>query len=362
MTMPGTRLLGVDDHGGTDVVLAHELGRLAQRAPRGQREHVLRHRVVDLHRRLLSLHVGDSLIRHRAQMQQTARASHMTARRRAPHRDAARARSGVRARGRCPDRRPRARTRRGRRRLGPRHRRRHDAALDGRDRRRARRAALPRRRPPLAGAGAPARRGVDRGARRSCATGPLRGVQVVTGGRSSGARVACRTAEATGAAGVLCLAFPLVPPRRRTATEPPPSRIGELEAVERARARDPGRERPFGMPPAAPGRTVVQVAGTHSLAAGARRDRGRRAGLARGAVQLLTVTPPASSSSATVQSFTRGRPCGSPAARSAWSIVSQCGVRDVVAAALGQQRLDRLALGLGAVRASCRPRRPPAAP
>ncbi len=42
--------------------------------------------------------------------------------------------------------------------------------------------------------------------------GPLAGVEVVTGGRSSGARVACRTAAATGAAGVLCLAFPLVPP------------------------------------------------------------------------------------------------------------------------------------------------------
>src|SRR4051794_40593683 len=39
--------------------------------------------------------------------------------------------------------------------------------------------------------------------------GPL-----VTGGRSSGARVACRTATTCGAAGVVCLAFPLVPPRR----------------------------------------------------------------------------------------------------------------------------------------------------
>src|SRR3954452_4415567 len=46
---PGTWLLGIEDHGGTDVVLAHELRRLAQRAPRCEREHVLRHRVVDLH-------------------------------------------------------------------------------------------------------------------------------------------------------------------------------------------------------------------------------------------------------------------------------------------------------------------------
>jgi uncharacterized protein len=97
--------------------------------------------------------------------------------------------------------------------------------------------------------------------------GPLAGVEVVTGGRSSGARVACRTAGATGAAGVLCLAFPLVPPRRRTATEPPPSRIGELEGVEVPVVVIQGVSDPFGMPPAAPGRTVVEVTGTHSLAA-----------------------------------------------------------------------------------------------
>src|SRR3954469_4499107 len=39
--------------------------------------------------------------------------------------------------------------------------------------------------------------------------GPL-----VTGGRSSGARVACRTATEVGVAAVVCLAFPLQPPRR----------------------------------------------------------------------------------------------------------------------------------------------------
>ena len=116
------------------------------------------------------------------------------------------------------------------------------------------------------GAGEAARRRVDRGARRP-AGGPLAGLEVVTGGRSSGARVACRTAAATGAAGVLCLAFPLVPPRRRTATEPPPSRIGELEGVEVPVLVIQGVSDPFGMPPAAPGRTVVEVAGTHSLAA-----------------------------------------------------------------------------------------------
>src|SRR5438034_160739 len=37
----------------------------------------------------------------------------------------------------------------------------------------------------------------------------LRGLPLLVGGRSSGGRVACRTAEATRAVGVLCLAFPL---------------------------------------------------------------------------------------------------------------------------------------------------------
>src|SRR5256885_6254400 len=42
--------------------------------------------------------------------------------------------------------------------------------------------------------------------------GPFAGLRLVVGGRSSGARVACRTADAVGAVGVLCLAFPLRPP------------------------------------------------------------------------------------------------------------------------------------------------------
>ena len=48
--------------------------------------------------------------------------------------------------------------------------------------------------------------------------GELRSLSLVVGGRSSGARVACRTAGAVGAIGVLCLAFPLQPPRRSGAT------------------------------------------------------------------------------------------------------------------------------------------------
>ena len=56
----------------------------------------------------------------------------------------------------------------------------------------------------------------------------LSGLPLVTGGRSAGARVACRTAEATGAAGVLCLAFPLQPPARK-GKPPAPDRMHELD-------------------------------------------------------------------------------------------------------------------------------------
>ena len=91
----------------------------------------------------------------------------------------------------------------------------------------------------------------------------LRGLPLVAGGRSSGARVACRTAAATGAAGVLCLAFPLRPPRR---TGPPaPSRLPELEAVSVPVLVIQGGQDPFGMPPPGKRRTVVEVKGTHSL-------------------------------------------------------------------------------------------------
>ncbi len=108
--------------------------------------------------------------------------------------------------------------------------------------------------------------------------GLLAGLPLVTGGRSSGARVACRTAGQTGAAGVLCLAFPLVPPRRKAAADPPPSRLPELEAVTVPVLVVQGERDPFGMPPEGPGRTVVRVAGDHSL----RSDRGAVVAAVRG--------------------------------------------------------------------------------
>jgi uncharacterized protein len=92
----------------------------------------------------------------------------------------------------------------------------------------------------------------------------LRGLRLVVGGRSSGARVACRTAETTGAIGVICLAFPLQPPRR-SGGKPAQSRLPELEAVTVPTLVVQGTRDPFGMPPATDRRTVVQVAGDHSL-------------------------------------------------------------------------------------------------
>jgi predicted alpha/beta-hydrolase family hydrolase len=95
---------------------------------------------------------------------------------------------------------------------------------------------------------------------------PLAGLGVVCGGRSSGARVACRTAAATGAIGVVCLAFPLVPPQRRNATAPPPSRQDELDLPKVPVLVVQGENDRFGMPEPDGHRTVVRVRGDHRLA------------------------------------------------------------------------------------------------
>jgi predicted alpha/beta-hydrolase family hydrolase len=92
--------------------------------------------------------------------------------------------------------------------------------------------------------------------------GELAGLPVVTGGRSLGARVACRTAAATGAAAVLCLAFPLLPPSR---SKPPQSRLPELDAVAVPVLVVQGASDRFGMPPPGARREVAQVAGDHGL-------------------------------------------------------------------------------------------------
>ena len=94
--------------------------------------------------------------------------------------------------------------------------------------------------------------------------GTLAGLALVAGGRSSGARVACRTAAAIDATGVLCLAFPLRPPPRRAGAAPK-DRTDELHAVTVPVLVVQGVRDPFGVPEAAPGREVVALAGTHAL-------------------------------------------------------------------------------------------------
>lgn len=70
---------------------------------------------------------------------------------------------------------------------------------------------------------------------------------VVAGGRSAGARVACRTAVSVGAIGCLALAFPLHPPGR-----PETSRIGELTAAGVPTLVVQGDRDSFGGPPEFP--------------------------------------------------------------------------------------------------------------
>lgn len=86
---------------------------------------------------------------------------------------------------------------------------------------------------------------------------------VVVGGRSAGARVACRTAHAVGADAVLALAFPLHPPGR-----PDRSRAGEALEVTGAGTRlvvIQGEKDPFGSP-----EDVRSALGSHAAVVAAR--------------------------------------------------------------------------------------------
>ena len=89
-------------------------------------------------------------------------------------------------------------------------------------------------------------------------TGPL-----IVGGRSAGARVACRTASEVGAAAVLALAFPLHPPGKPEKTRADELAVGvPLRVVQ-------GERDPFGRPEEFPaGLDLVAVPGDHSLRAG----------------------------------------------------------------------------------------------
>ncbi|MFF5987805.1 alpha/beta hydrolase family protein [Prauserella flavalba] len=89
------------------------------------------------------------------------------------------------------------------------------------------------------------------------------GLPLVFGGRSSGARVACRTAAQGQAVAVLCLAFPEHPPGKPERTRQP-----ELDGVEVPTLVVQGENDPFGRPEPGPHHEVVVVPGDHSLKAG----------------------------------------------------------------------------------------------
>jgi predicted alpha/beta-hydrolase family hydrolase len=88
----------------------------------------------------------------------------------------------------------------------------------------------------------------------------LKGKALFVGGRSSGARVACRTAAALKAKGVVCLAFPLHPPGR-----PANSRADELLSGVPTLVLN-GDSDPFGVPSPSKGIEVVVIPGArHDL-------------------------------------------------------------------------------------------------
>ncbi len=85
--------------------------------------------------------------------------------------------------------------------------------------------------------------------------------RLVQGGRSNGARVACRTAQMAGARAVVALAFPLHPPGR-----PERSRAAELRAAGTDVLVINGASDPFGIPARADAsRVVVLPDETHAL-------------------------------------------------------------------------------------------------
>ncbi|HEX6931774.1 MAG TPA: alpha/beta family hydrolase [Streptosporangiaceae bacterium] len=91
------------------------------------------------------------------------------------------------------------------------------------------------------------------------------GLPLVQGGRSNGARVACRTARRAAAAAVIALAFPLHPPGK--AGDPARSRAGELRAAGVPVLVINGERDPFGIPDTADAARLVVLAGqTHALA------------------------------------------------------------------------------------------------
>lgn len=102
------------------------------------------------------------------------------------------------------------------------------------------------------------------------------GLPVIAGGRSAGARVACRTGRQLGACAVLALSFPLHPPGR-----PEKSRADELTGAGLPTLVVQGGRDTFGRPQEFPGGTrIVEVPeGDHSFAVPRRAETGQEAAL-----------------------------------------------------------------------------------
>ncbi|GAA4675401.1 alpha/beta hydrolase [Pseudonocardia yuanmonensis] len=90
--------------------------------------------------------------------------------------------------------------------------------------------------------------------------GLLEDLPLLFGGRSSGARVACRCAAAGGVVGIVCLAFPVHPPGR-----PEKHRMAEIDGVTVPVLVVQGESDPFGRPGPTATREVVLLPGDHSL-------------------------------------------------------------------------------------------------
>lgn len=91
----------------------------------------------------------------------------------------------------------------------------------------------------------------------------VRSVPLIQGGRSNGARVACRTAVAADAVGVIALSFPLHPPGK-----PENTRVDELRSAPEVVVINGDRD-PFGIPDRADATLVHVVAGqAHAFRSG----------------------------------------------------------------------------------------------
>ncbi|MEW5355061.1 alpha/beta family hydrolase [Streptomyces sp. 16-176A] len=125
---------------------------------------------------------------------------------------------------------------------------------------------------------APAPRTLDTGWRGVWPTLAGAGLPVIAGGRSAGARVACRTAAELGAHAVLALSFPLHPPGR-----PEKSRAAELLGAGAPTLVVQGGNDPFGRPAEFPegAYELVEIPGAdHGFAVPKRAETGQERALA----------------------------------------------------------------------------------